>query len=688
MKRIFAFVLCAAMLLGLGVHVAAEGSGNFLFDCTAAEGDSLLCFGAALPEGGNLNVTAGGGAAAYQLTTPEQAQLPITYYCMVDQSSALSNVQRDTQKEALLLISEKMRPQDKMVLILMHETLTFGEPLQDPEARNQAIQDACVYTSRFTTLYSYLLSAMEQISNSEVCPGLRCMILFSDGINDKNSGVTEDEVREAARSFRFPFHTISIINTFPDAYALRNIGRMDSFSQETPGGATTSPVRDKVPTEDAVNQVMQAMLGCSVIRVDAANLDHSIPQAEIQMLWQAGEESRTGTVTADLSGLVPAPTEPETVPETEPAETVPETIPETEAPVVETVAETEPETTETTPIAPTMDEESRYQKESKRSRDTLIVGAVVLLVVIIIVLLLLRRKSNDPEERGETSPDSPEETPVLTPQMLVPTEIPDFNLEFSQDEEPKAEAEPFAIPELSEEAAKDLFALDLSAFLDEKPEAPAPEQPEIPEEPIEEAESAKPIEPVVTVESNQPEKPVEPVKPEDPVKPEEPVKEAKYEKPVIAVKAESTPDTTQVLSKAAVRAAATAPAAEQPAVENFNIFLAGLGMDNVPGADVRLEPTDDEDATVEFFLPINTAMSLGRTAKSDIVLNKDDRALSGKHFELQWDGRALFLRDAKSTNGTGINGVPMRAGNWVRVNNGALIRAGAFKYKVYAFKAK
>lgn len=617
MKRIFAFVLCAAMLLGLAV-CAAEEPGNFLFACTAVEGDSLLCFGAALPEGGKLKVTAGGDDAAFELTTPQQANLPITYFCMVDQSSALSIVQRNHQKEALLHISDTMRANDKMVLVLMHEEMSFSQPMTDRDERYQAIQDACVYSARYTTLYGNVASALEQMADADAYPGLRCVILFSDGINDKNNGVTEDNAREAIRHYQIPVNTFSITNTFPDGYALKNVARMDSFSQEYPGAACVAPVRDKIEAAEAVDQILNTMLGTTVIRLDASALDRSRAQLGIQAVWQSGEETRTGTVSVNVDALPQPATEPETtVPETtepettqpettEAAETTEEVTEETAEEVTEEVETTEeaPETTEAT-VPTTMDEAARYQKESKRSRDTLIVGAVVLLVMIAIVLLLLRRKRDDEEneEPQEEKPENePEAAPAAQPEESIPVILP--VAEEKEAQQPEVSSEPETTPEAPAEAA-----------------------------------------PVVT-------------------------------------------EGTQVLPKQTILTAAAASKQEQPVDLGLGSFFEGLNLEAGPGANVRLEPLDDEDATVEFFLPVNTAMSLGRTAKSDVVLNPDDRGLSGIHFELQWDGRVLFLRDAKSTNGTGVNGVPMRAGNWVRVNNAAIIRAGSHKYKVYAFKAK
>ena len=79
-------------------------------------------------------------------------------------------------------------------------------------------------------------------------------------------------------------------------------------------------------------------------------------------------------------------------------------------------------------------------------------------------------------------------------------------------------------------------------------------------------------------------------------------------------------------------------------------------------------------------------MTLGRNSKAQVILNETDTSLSGLHFELQWDSRALYLRDRNSTNGTALNGVPLRGGQWTRVENRAVIQAGALRYTLVVEK--
>ena len=123
-----------------------------------------------------------------------------------------------------------------------------------------------------------------------------------------------------------------------------------------------------------------------------------------------------------------------------------------------------------------------------------------------------------------------------------------------------------------------------------------------------------------------------------------------------------------------------------PDVAIPDLKISPAKTDNTPGCRVRLVPENHPEGATEFTIGINESVTLGRNQRSDIVLNETDRALSSLHFELQWDSRTLYLRDRKSTNGTALNGVPLRPEVWVRVEKKAVIQAGSTRYTVVAEK--
>mgnify|MGYP004580739711 FL=1 len=102
----------------------------------------------------------------------------------------------------------------------------------------------------------------------------------------------------------------------------------------------------------------------------------------------------------------------------------------------------------------------------------------------------------------------------------------------------------------------------------------------------------------------------------------------------------------------------------------------------MPSCTVRLTPEGNPGGTVYVDMETNGRCTFGRNQKADVILNETDSSLSGLHFELQWDGRVLYLTDRNSTNGTAITGIPQRPGHWARIESGATIQAGAIRYKV------
>ena len=97
---------------------------------------------------------------------------------------------------------------------------------------------------------------------------------------------------------------------------------------------------------------------------------------------------------------------------------------------------------------------------------------------------------------------------------------------------------------------------------------------------------------------------------------------------------------------------------------------------------VRVVAIMHPEIAFDFYLTPNMETTFGRTEKADIVLNKDDKKLSGLHGCFYWDGKMLLVQDRGSTNGTAVNGELCAAKVWLRLENGAVLTAGKYEYRV------
>lgn len=79
----------------------------------------------------------------------------------------------------------------------------------------------------------------------------------------------------------------------------------------------------------------------------------------------------------------------------------------------------------------------------------------------------------------------------------------------------------------------------------------------------------------------------------------------------------------------------------------------------------------------------NRVYALGRESSvSELVLNAQDRKLSGRHCSIRVQGQCLEILDEGSRNGTYVDGAPIRGAGVVRVQSGQNIRMGSYEYRV------
>lgn len=74
--------------------------------------------------------------------------------------------------------------------------------------------------------------------------------------------------------------------------------------------------------------------------------------------------------------------------------------------------------------------------------------------------------------------------------------------------------------------------------------------------------------------------------------------------------------------------------------------------------------------------------TIGRTDKADIILDSSDKKLSAVHCKVRWEDGKLYVWDMNSSNGTFVNGVPIRDFGRVLVRDGETIRMGSYEYRV------
>lgn len=103
---------------------------------------------------------------------------------------------------------------------------------------------------------------------------------------------------------------------------------------------------------------------------------------------------------------------------------------------------------------------------------------------------------------------------------------------------------------------------------------------------------------------------------------------------------------------------------------------------SVPSYELRLYAIGYTEIVHTLRLEQGRKVTVGRNGKADIILDSNDKKLSGIQCRMQWEDGKLYVWDMDSTNGTFVNGVSIKAMGRVVVHEGDTIRMGSYEYRV------
>ncbi len=104
--------------------------------------------------------------------------------------------------------------------------------------------------------------------------------------------------------------------------------------------------------------------------------------------------------------------------------------------------------------------------------------------------------------------------------------------------------------------------------------------------------------------------------------------------------------------------------------------------ESIPVYELRLYAIGYNEIVHTIQMEEGKEMTIGRNSKADIILDSEDKKLSSVHCRMQWSSGKLYVQDANSTNGTFVNGVPIKSMGRVVVHEGEIVGMGSYEYRV------
>lgn len=405
MKRLLATLLVLCAVLTLPLSVCAAGTTKFLHPYYAVSEDTLICLGAALPEGGTGSVSVGTvNDVPTNFSTVAREKLPTTVYCLVDTSVSMNYWQAQQQIEILKAISSNLGDGDSMVIATLGDELKESELLCDKKARKEAIGEIERKGSN-TDIYEAVITCLDYLTTRSTYSANRCLVVLSDGIDCGRTGRTEQEAVDAAANATIPVYAVEILEQYPSSWAQNYAKFLKRLSDASIGGRSFSTEfnsKDPYDADKVGDGIWESIQSGSVIQVDLSAVQYGEADATLMLLarYETEQERYEDTITLYTVDLPKHAQEPEETVSPEP---------------------TQAEATETIP------EEPSGQERNMIFRGALIAAAIVVVAVVVTVILVSSRKKapqpireipiQNPPQNAQIQPTQPvvKKPPVTAP---------------------------------------------------------------------------------------------------------------------------------------------------------------------------------------------------------------------------------------------------------------------------------
>lgn len=388
-------VLLAITVLVSSVTVVRAAEANLFLQNYRTEEDRVIVYCANLTaaqssDAGQFTVTLSGQECpVLEVSTVEQLQEGITYYCLVDVSGSMHQEQMEQAKGVLAKICEELGEKDNMVIGAIGTTLETTGFLTDKE-EIMGVIDGLTGESDYTAIYDAVIDSLSVLQSDHSCNRKKCLVLISDGYDETALGTTQKEVTSAVMDSKIPVYTVAAMRQSPNAKQKESAENLGAIARQSVGGKDYPPigkdyssVAEEFNAEEAGGSIVEDMRCGTVLTLDVSGIE----AAKDEMLLNASYTTDTATY-SDTMYLYAADLKfsAEGGEETEPAEetTIPEPTEELTGPEPTTSSD-DGEDGQTIPIY------------------VIAAGAVLILIVLIVIILVCRRNKAKKEAAEEAA---------------------------------------------------------------------------------------------------------------------------------------------------------------------------------------------------------------------------------------------------------------------------------------------
>jgi len=258
-----AFVL-AGMLMLQSVPVFADDAESFDIIGLKAQGGELDIFahhaGAGEVTSDTLNVTLDEQELPLlSISNLDLSEERMSYYCLVDVSGSMDEERVAKAKEMISTLVGTMKDGDNMRVATIADDFIAMEGYSSDATVINDFVNSIELTHQDTSLYHGINECIHSLSADEDVSANRCLIVFSDGAEDRGTGLTRQELTDNIKELDVPVYTVAMLKEKPSKADAEAAGILGSFASASPGGVHYAPVTDGMAYEDVIPTIQGAI---------------------------------------------------------------------------------------------------------------------------------------------------------------------------------------------------------------------------------------------------------------------------------------------------------------------------------------------------------------------------------------------------------------------------------------------
>lgn len=300
---------------------------------------------------------------------------PITYYCLVDVSGSLDSTRMETIKSMIRQIVSSMKDTDNMVIATIADDHVVSEYLTNKDELIALIAQIAV-TKQDTNLYFAISEALKSLEQNANVNTKRCLIIFSDGADEQDTGITKDEVINKIEVSDIPVFTVAMISQKKTNAQLEAAKVLGSFARTSIGGVHYAPLLEDYEYDAVVDMIKAEINNSYKICCEIKDIELSASACELQITWKFAD----GTDFIDQKEI--------------PSDRIRDYIVMTPEQIVEEPVVEELTVEETNAEEPVIEPSTEEVVEDEGGVSLVVLIAIIVIVVIVVIIIIMIISSN------------------------------------------------------------------------------------------------------------------------------------------------------------------------------------------------------------------------------------------------------------------------------------------------------